>query len=366
MFLQKKWLPPKVTGENPLIIISLLIRGFLTLSEIIYDKPFKTYDEQIEILLSRNISIPDHNFARMVLSSLSYYTIINGYKNTFLSVPGTDNFIEGTNFNDLYTLHMIETNVNSLVLKNILFVEQYLKTKIAYLVSEQYGVYTNPQDLSNRDPADYLCRNNYSRSNSGRNNILRQLKGTLTSDRINDSVAHYANTRNHVPAWILVTNITFGLTIKWYNILSTTDKARICSEFIQTSALSVDDKKEFLSIALDLLRRYRNKIAHGSRVFNLSGLPVLPKRQLLHLSYNVLSADEYNRDIGKSDLFAVILACFILIDNRYILINFLRDLMYTLNPYINIRMNNKSILEILGLPNDLFDRLDALHKQKFS
>ena len=57
------------------------------MSEIIYDKPFKTYDEQIEILLSRNISIPDRDFAYMILSSLSYYTIINGYKNTFLSVP---------------------------------------------------------------------------------------------------------------------------------------------------------------------------------------------------------------------------------------------------------------------------------------
>lgn len=336
------------------------------MSEIIYDKPFKTYDEQIKILLSRNIHIPDYDFARMVLSSLSYYTIINGYKDTFLSIPGTDSFIKGTNFNDLYTLHMIDTNVSSIVFKNILFVEQYLKTKIAYLVSEQYGVYTNPKDLSNRNPEDYLCRNNYGRSDRGRNNILRQLKETLSSDRINDSVAHYANIRNHIPPWILVTNITFGLTIKWYNILSSSDKTRICSEFLQTPDLSINDKKEFISISLDLLRRYRNKIAHGNRIFNLSGLPALPKKQLLNLSHNALSSDEYNKNIGKSDLFAVILTCFILIDNRYILTNFMRDLIYTLNPYVNIRMNGKSILEILELPNDLFDRLDNLHKQKFS
>ena len=161
-----------------------------------------------------------------------------------------DNFIEGTNFKDLYALHMIDTNVNSIVLKNILFIEQYLKTKIAYLVSEQYGVYTDPQDLSNRNPVDYLCRNNYGRSNKGRNNILRQLKETLTSNRINDSVAHYANARNHIPAWILVTNITFGLTIKWYNILSSSDKARICSEFLQTSVLSTDDRRRNLSVFL--------------------------------------------------------------------------------------------------------------------
>ena len=335
------------------------------MSEIIYDKPFKTYDEQIKILLSRNINVPNYDFARMVLSSLSYYTIINGYKDTFLSIPGTDSFVEGTNFNDLYTLHMIDTNVSSIVFKNILFVEQSLKTKIAYLVSEQYGVYTDPKDLSNRNPVDYLCRNNYGRSDRGRNNILRQLKETLSSDRINDSVAHYANIRNHIPPWILVTNITFGLTIKWYNILSAADKTRICSEFLQAPNLSVNEKKEFISISLDLLRRYRNKIAHGNRIFNLSGLPSLPKKQLLHLSRNALSPDEYNKDVGKSDLFAVILTCFSLIDNRYILTNFMSDLLYALSPYANIRMNRKSILEVLGLPNDLFGRLDTLHKQKF-
>lgn len=332
---------------------------------IIYDKPFKTYDEQINILISRNIHIADRDFARKVLGSLSYYTIINGYKNTFLSVPGTDNFIKGTSFNDLYTLHMIDTNLNSIVLKNILFVEQYLKTRISYLISSQYGVYTDPHDISNQNPDDYLFRDYYSRSNKGRNNILRQLKETLTSDTVNDSVAHYANIKNHIPAWILVTNITFGLTIKWYGILSGSDKTKICSTFFPVSHLSIDEQKEFLSVSLDLLRRYRNKIAHGSRVFNTSGLPVLPKSQLLKLSHSVLSPSEYNRNIGKSDLFAVILSCFILIDNRYILANFLNDLIYTLDPYSKVQMNGKSVLEILGLPNNLFDKLKILHSQKF-
>lgn len=99
-------------------------RGVLTFTEstMDYDKPFKTYDEQLSIMESRNIIINDRDFARRILSSLSYYTIINGYKNTFLSIPGTDNFSEGTNFNDLYTLHMIDTNLNTIILKNIFFV----------------------------------------------------------------------------------------------------------------------------------------------------------------------------------------------------------------------------------------------------
>lgn len=318
-------------------------RGVLTFTEstMDYDKPFKTYDEQLSIMESRNIIINDRDFARRILSSLSYYTIINGYKNTFLSIPGTDNFSEGTNFNDLYTLHMIDTNLNTIILKNILFVERYLKTRISYIVSEKYGVYTDTSDLSNCQVIDYLCRDNYSRSSMGRNNILKRIKQTLTSDRINESIAHYANDKNHIPAWILVTNLTFGLTIKWYSILKNEDKTRLSNEFINNPDISIQDKKEFLSISLSLLKEYRNGIAHSNRTFNILGLPVLPKRQLLALSNEILTPKEYNNNLGKSDLFAVILSCFILIDDRYILTNFLSDLMYTLNPYKDTTMNNK-------------------------
>ena len=336
------------------------------MNNLTYDKPFKTYDEQIEILKSRNIDIDDYNFARQILSSLSYYTIINGYKNTFLSVVGTDNFVKGTNFKQLYTLHTIDTDLNSVILKNILFVERYLKTRLSYLVSEKYGVYTDTSDLSNTNPDDYLYRNHYSSTGNGRNNILKAIKESLSSNRINASVAHYANSKNHIPAWILVTNIPFGLTIKWYSILKANDKERICSEFISTNALSVADKKEFIPKTFSLLKEYRNKIAHSNRTFNVSGLPVLPKRQLLDLSFNVLTTTEYNNNLGKSDLLAVILSCFILIDNRYILTNFLRDLVFILEPYKDIQMNGKSVFEIFGLPKNLFERLTHLYSEKFA
>lgn len=329
-------------------------------NEIIYDKPFKTYDEQIAIMKSRNILIPNEKFAQKVLGSLSYYTIVNGYKNTFLSVAGTDNFVEGTDFNNLYTLHSIDTNINCMILKYILFVEKYLKTRISYIISKKYGVYTDTNDLSNRNPNDYLFRNYYSRSADGRNNILFKIKNSLLSDRINESVSHYANDKNHIPPWILVTNLTFGLTIKWYSILKNEDKANVCDCFIPTPQISTQSKKEFTTVSLSLLHEYRNRIAHASRTFNVANLPVLPKQQLLALTYGAIKESEYNAGMGKSDLFAVILACFILIDDPYILANFTQDIKYILLPYKNKSMNGKGILEIFKLPYDIFDRLDQL------
>ena len=47
-------------------------------------KPFKTYDEQIEILSNRDLDINNPEYAKIILSQVNYYNLINGYKALFL------------------------------------------------------------------------------------------------------------------------------------------------------------------------------------------------------------------------------------------------------------------------------------------
>lgn len=47
-------------------------------------KPFKTYDEQIEILSNRDLDINNSEYAKIILSQVNYYNLINGYKALFL------------------------------------------------------------------------------------------------------------------------------------------------------------------------------------------------------------------------------------------------------------------------------------------
>lgn len=308
-------------------------------NSISYDKPFKTYDEQIELLQSRNIIVSNMEFARSVLSSLSYYTIINGYKNTFLSVPGSDIFVDGTHFEDLYSIHLIDISLSNTILKNILLIERFLKTRLAYTVSNKYGVFTDLYDMGNTNPEDYLYRGHYSsRNHAGRNATLKYIKQSVLSDKSSDSLAHYKIYKNHIPAWILVSSISFGLSIRWYEILKYNDKMEVCDQFIKTNNLNDSEKREFMTIALNLLRQYRNKIAHGNRTFNITNLPVLPKYPLLELCYSALSEKEYNTGYGKRDLFAIILLCFILIDDQYILNQLYSDLEYILLPYKTLKI----------------------------
>ncbi|MCT3124669.1 hypothetical protein [Lactococcus lactis] len=47
------------------------------------DKVFLTYKQQIKLMRRKRVLISDEKYAREVLSSISYYNIINGYKDIF-------------------------------------------------------------------------------------------------------------------------------------------------------------------------------------------------------------------------------------------------------------------------------------------
>lgn len=331
-----------------------------------YDKPFKTYDELIDLMKSRNIDIKDVEFAKNALSNLSYYSLINGYKNTFLQIDGTDNFIVGTKFEDIYTINQLDVSLNNIIFKYILYLERSLKSKVSYIISKTYGVYTDINDLTCTNQDDYLCRSNYSRSTGKRNVIVKSLKNCIVENHHNNIIEHYVYTKNHIPPWILTCNVPFGLTIEWYSILKKDEKDYVCNAFISSDKLTNEEQKEFLRQALLLAKEYRNKIAHGNRTFNVSGLPVLPKKQLLILTDLTISSEEYNTGLGQCDLLSILLLLIVLLNDKYLSSNLLADLVSLFSPYKKHLFNNKNVYEIFNLPDDIFNRLTNLIDYKYN
>lgn len=338
------------------------------MSNVTYDKPFITYEQMIHLLESRNVIIKDKALAEMALQNFSYYGLVNGYKNTFIQQEGCDNFIEGTKFEEIYTLHILDMTISNILFKNILIIEKALKSRLSYIVANNYGVYTDFNSLNcTRNADDYLDEQHYTNSNGRRRNILKSLKENLaTNPNHSISVDHYKNNKNHIPPWILTTSIPYGLAIEWYRILRGPDKETICNSFIAPGLLTIDKAKEFLIKAFDLTKEYRNKIAHGNRVFNVSELPHLPKEQILTLSYGALTEKEFLSNQGQSDLYAILLLLLILIDDPYLVSNLLLELKNTFKPYENILLSGKPIYEVFKLPSDVFQRLDKLSECKFS
>lgn len=336
-------------------------KGVFSFNMTNYDKPFKNYKELIELLESRNIYIPKHDKERAIeiLSDVSYYSLINGNKSLFPK-DSSDNFLVPVNFMEFYLLYNFDTQINSIIFKYIIEIEKSLKSKLSYIISENFGVFTNLDDNKNLNKDDYLCKKNYKNDKSSPN-ILSSLKREVLKSK-NESVIHYKDKHNHIPCWILLNGISFGLTIKLYQILKPKHKEYVCDKIMKTKLLSIEDKKELLIKSLIILRRYRNKIAHGHKVFTNSIKEELPKRQVLKIANELIDDNDYKKGLGKNDIFAVILIIYVLSNdlNKKI---FIREIIGAFELYAGFTFStNKNIYELISLPTDFIDRLKKLEE----
>lgn len=117
-------------------------------AEMSSDKPFKTYEQQIELLKEKGLSIPNETYAVKVLKDLSYFALINGYKKAFKQ----DGLYENASFEDIVALFKFDEKLRGILLKYILIIERKIKSSLSYHFSQKYP----------KCQEDYLNVNNYS------------------------------------------------------------------------------------------------------------------------------------------------------------------------------------------------------------
>ena len=334
----------------------------------IYDKPFVPYEEMIDMMRKRGIVIENEAFAIESLKTYSYYTLLNGYKETFRVSPQSDTFNAGTHFEDLYLVHTMDVSIGSIVLKYILYIEQALKSNLSYIIAKNYGVYTDPNVAVHLDPSDYLCRDHYSKRNKMRNNTLRHLSSILDinnkSGYASPSLLHYFKHHNHIPPWILTTSLTLGEISRWYDILNASDKNYVCASMLNVPSLDINARKEFLKKVLELLREFRNSTAHGSRTYLHIGDTQIPKRPLVSLSDGLVTSNEYNKsDSSKIGLHAVLGSIYILLSDHWLRREYVLDLTLFFMRYKDFDTSGMDIYEVLRLPSNFGDRLNKLFEK---
>lgn len=315
---------------------------------------------------SRNIDISNEQYALEMLSSYPYSALVNGCKDAFL-VPGhDDSYINGTNFNDLVDLYFFDNDLNNIILKYTLYIETTLKTRLSYLVAENYGVYTDLNNLNCNNPKDYLYKDYYSNSTKKRYSTLKYIK-EISQKHANLLMNHYIHGKNHIPPWILITSIPYATAVDWYSILNNSDKCKICDQFISNTTLTQEERKEFLAKAFEILHKYRNTIAHGSQtryVTTTPHLPQLPKKPALTLFGKGLTEQEYNNKIGQNDLFAVFSIILTLLGDEKIETNFINDIDILMGTHFNSKYCTKSLNEIYNFPEDIRNRLTSVWENK--
>lgn len=251
-------------------------------------KVFRTLDEQIEILKNRGLIIFDVEKAKNILLRENYF-FLSGYRHFFES--SKDKFIKGTTFEELHGMFIFDRKMRNIFFKNLLVIENNLKSIISYQLSQNYGInekeYLLPKNYTN-DPMDVR------QVHDVLNKISRQIK---INGSKHTATYHYITNYGYVPMWILVKVLSFGLVSEYYDILKTKDQKMI-SDLYNLDPIT-------FSTYLHILSNYRNLCAHEDILYEHKTQRSIPDTVYHSLLKIEKKDDEYI--YGKDDMFAVII-----------------------------------------------------------
>lgn len=254
------------------------------------EKRFKNLDEQIEILRYKGLTITDEAYAKEVLLRENYF-FLNGYRHLFMQSVSNKRYLEGTTFEELYSLFLFDRQFRNIIFKNLLIIENNIKSIISYQLSKKYGY----------KEKDYLRPKNFTTAPEKQRQLNDLLKKMKRQIRVNSSqhtaTYHYLNNYGYIPLWILVKVLSFGIVGELYLVLKSEDRKAIADLYHLESGV--------LSTYLPLLANYRNLCAHEDIVYENRTQKEI-EDTIYHQLLNIPKQDgEYT--YGKNDLFALIL-----------------------------------------------------------
>lgn len=119
-----------------------------------------------------------------------------------------------------------------------------------------------------------------------------------------------------------------------------------------------EEDKEFFVKSMELFNKFRNRAAHGGRMYNYKTNIEIPYRKWLFDLLGI-TKEQYNSGIGKSDNGAFMLALLNFHKNdAKRLYEFIVDLNYHTKGYIEKQpIHATNIFKYLGIPFDFYDKV---------
>lgn len=254
------------------------------------EKNFRTLDEQIEILKSKNMIVKNEEYAKGVLLRENYF-FLNGYRHLFMISNQERVYKDGTTFEELYSLFLFDRTFRTICFKNLLIIENNFKSIISYQLSRKYGY---------RDK-EYLKAKNFTRRPDKQRQVNDLLKKMKRQIRVNGSqhtaTEHYVYHYGYIPLWILVKVLSFGIVCEMFTILKEDDQEAI-SELYN---IDVDELITYLPI----LANYRNLCAHEDIVYENKTQKEI-EDTIYHQILNI-PKENGNYIYGKNDAFALLI-----------------------------------------------------------
>ena len=289
-------------------------------------KEYKSNDELLNYLLLKGVIVNNKKKAKEQFEKYTYYSIVNTYKEVFKT---NNQYISGVTFEEIFSLYDFDKNLRSIFLKYALEIEIIIKSLVANIVAENYGI------------KDYLDINCFDANNNAKEKQIKELQV-----RINDeieknygkhpAITHYKNTYGYIPPFVLVKVLTLGEISRYYIWLKQNVRQQISKYF------KLSDK--VLEQILFNLTLARNICAHNDKLYTF--------RSRFFISFNYIDSSYVMKD--KSTNFYMLMKCMsTLLDNKKYS-QFEKEIfreMHKLSKKLK-SINIKQIKEIMGFPNE--------------
>lgn len=222
-----------------------------------FDKPALSLDDQVTLLRSRGLIIPDETRIQHYLRFIGYYRL-SGYALPFQEndVPGTlHTFKDGTSFDDILDCYIFDRELRLLVMDAIERIEVATRTVISDVMSERHGSHWF------MDGRLFVDRYNHE-------GLLNRIKEETYFNR---GKKHHLEFINHYydnydspelpPSWMIAEVLSLGTwSIIFDHIKSRDDQREICKHF--------GIHHSIMRSWLHSLTYLRNLCAHHARIWN--------------------------------------------------------------------------------------------------
>lgn len=264
-----------------------------------YNRPWKSFADQLELLKSRGMAVTDEAAALRYLERIGYYRL-SAYWYPFrvfkleqdpstrtIRTVRTDQFTPETQFLDAVELYLFDKKLRLQVMDALERIEIALRVDIAYLLGAHDTFAHLTADLLHPSFANKIDKRT---KQSAFDTWQEKYSGLLARSK-EDFVKHYrANHGPDLPIWVAVEVWDFGAVSQLLAMMKVTDQQRIAAKY------DVSDWKVFQSWVRSL-SYLRNLAAHHSRLWNrnVTDQPSLPS------AGEIAWCDGF---IGKADLIA--------------------------------------------------------------
>ena len=299
-------------------------------------KVFRTIDEQIQILKNKGLIIDDVDVVRDILIRENYF-FLSGYRHLFSANSKDKNYVPGTNFRELYAVFNFDRQIRNLAFKNLLIVENNMKSIFSYQLSKEYGI----------RESDYLKLSNFSNDQSKSRQINDLLKKMKRQIRVNggqhSATSHYIQNYGYIPLWVVVKVLSFGIVSELFTIMKRSDQESI-AEIYNVSV-------ENISVYMPILANFRNLCAHEDILYNHR-----TQRQIEDTKYHdalAIPIEDGEYIYGKNDFFAlfIILKQLLRQEEFRLLINEFSYELDILAGKLNV-IEVKNVLHAMGIPTN--------------